>query len=241
MWPTTFHVLTAGHCLFAGPNRYGPQSEAGAPTVFRQKDARAAHSNYGAATRFPLPMPNVYHNILAYGDREKEYTFEECDAQKFPVHDVERPMPQSPWESSDPFGILRVDSMTDPLKVDAKKAFAPNRNLPELRVPGDPDGRMLGTRFVGREQLYADRLSPPGKPDRDATVKVWDPAATEDTPGVFKTLKKAIADVQKGDTLLIRHTGELAVDPVVISGTSRSRSGRTRTSSRSSSRPPRRC
>ena len=205
-------AVRAGHCLFAGPVRYGPQAETAAPVVFRQKNLQTAHSTFGPLTLFGIGAGNAYHNVLAYGDGAKEYTFEECVASGFPVRDNERPIAAHPWESPDPFGLVKPD----PRKDDPKRAFQPNRLLPELRVPGDPGGAVFGSRFLGREPLYLLPLSPPGKADRDATVKVWDPDATGDTPGVYPTLKMALASVQTGDTILVRFTGTREVDEFEI-------------------------
>jgi hypothetical protein len=201
-------AVRAGNCLFAGPVRYGPgAAEAAAPVVFRQKDLRTANSTFGPATLFGVGSGNAYHNVLAYGDGANAYTFEECAAAGFPVRDFERPISQSPWESANPFSLVQ----TDP-----KAAFLPNRLLAELRVPGDPGGVMFGARHVGRDQLYALPLSPPGKPDRDATVKVWDPDAAGDTPGVYPTLKMALASTQSGDTLVVRFNGTKEIDEFEI-------------------------
>jgi serine/threonine protein kinase len=196
-------VVRAGHCLFVGPGRYGPQAETTAPVVFRQKDAKSAQSAYGPATLLGIGSGNAYHNVLAYGDGAKEYTFDECSASGFPVRDIKAPISQNPLESANPFDIVRIDP---------KRAFLPNRLLADLRVPGDRDGVMFGTRFVGRERIYDVPLSPPGKPDRDPTVKVWDPNTTGDTPGVYATLREALVKVQPGDTLLVRFSNTQEID-----------------------------
>jgi serine/threonine protein kinase len=196
-------IVRAGHCLFAGPERFGLEDM---PVVLRQHKSRAATTRYEAEAN----RPNAYYNIAAFSEGEETYTFAQAAQEKLPIADVERPL-KHPWEDRDPFALLAAKP-PNPLR-----AFKQNMRLPELRVAEDPTRSMLGTQFLGPERLYPSPFQSTDSEPRDATVKVWDPSLSETAddlpPGVFATLAKALASVRSGDTLLIRHTGRLEVDP----------------------------
>src|SRR5262245_12886006 len=203
-------MVQAGHCLFAGPGTFGP-SFTGDPVVVRQRGARAARTEYKAAPGTSGPMPNGYHRIDAYAESGKSYSFADAAREQLPIRDTEKTLAH-PWKDRDPYSLLKSGQPGE-----LKKAFHQDLRLAALRVPGTQNREILGARFLGPEQLYAVPLEDPTSDTRDLTVKVWDPSLSGSTealpPGVFSTLKMALAAVRRGDTLLIRHTGVLDIDP----------------------------
>ncbi len=197
----------AGHCLFAGPTRYGPAARRDQPAVLRQKH-RPRETNYRAAKPGREPLPNRYHNLFAYADGERDYSFAEAATARLPITDDDVSI-NHPWKSRDPFDLL--DPSTNK-PADPKGAFAPSEDLLELRIPNDPNVT-FGTRWIGPEFLYPFPLSIPGKRTADPTVKVWDPEAASDADGTYRKLSVALAAVNRGDTLLIKYTGLLDVEP----------------------------
>lgn len=207
-------VVQAGHCLFTGPVRYGPAAAfEPVPVVVRQIGARAKETRYEPAGG-ARPMPNAYHHVLAYAGTDRALSFAECAEKNIPVRDTETSM-RHPWEARDPFTFLEAQPGRP---AEPKKAFAPDRNLQELRVPNDRDGLTFGARFIGAEPLYPVPLSPPARDVLEANIKVWDPTATLTTPsaGVYPTLAMALAAAKRGDTVLVRHTGSIEVEPVEL-------------------------
>ena len=196
-------VIRAGHCLFAGPDRAASDET---PVVVRQRKDRAPGTRYEGE---PDIRPNAYYHIVALSEGEETYTFEQAAKEKLPIKDIERPM-KHPWESRNPFALLAARP------PDPKRAFTQNLLLPDLRVKDDPQS-ILGTRYLGPDPLHQPTLPSPDSDARDATVKVWDPSLSETAdnlpPGVFPTLARALAAVRRGDTLLIRYSGPLDVDP----------------------------
>jgi serine/threonine protein kinase len=197
-------VVRAGHCLFAGPERAAFDD---IPIVVRQRKTRAAGTRYDGDGE---SRPNAYFHVAAYADGEATYTFAEAAREKLPMNDVERPI-KYPWKDRDPYSLLT----TQP--PDSLTAFTPNLRLPELRVKDDPVRPVVGTRYLGKDPLYSVPLRSIDSETRDLTVKVWDPSLADMTddlpPGVFGTQAAALAALRSGDTLLIRHTGRLEVDP----------------------------
>jgi serine/threonine protein kinase len=195
-------VVRVGHCLFAGPDRLGPDEM---PVVLRQRKNRAAATRYEAEPGHP----NIYFNTAAYSEGEETYSFAQATQEKLPVADVERPI-KHPWEDRDPFALLAAKP------PNPRRAFTQNLRMPELRVAEDPTRSIIGTQYLGSERLYPSPFSPT-ESERDITVKVWDPSLSDTAddlpPGVYATLAKALASIRTGDTLLIRHTGRLEVDP----------------------------
>lgn len=197
-------LVRAGLCLFAGPDRFGPDD---VPVVLRQLKNRAP------ATRFVRDDgesggPNAYPNLAAYADTEGVSSFADAARDNLPVHDA-GPAIKHPWTDPDPFTRLAAEP---------KRSFTQNLRMKELRGDREPNRDILGARFLGPEPLYGLPLPSPDAEPRDATVKVWDPSlkgedADKPPPGVFPTLAQAVAAVRRGDTLLIRHTGWLDVEP----------------------------
>ncbi|HJZ60275.1 MAG TPA: serine/threonine-protein kinase [Gemmataceae bacterium] len=201
-------TMQAGYCLFAGPTTFGPTAD---PVVVRQRGTRSARTEYRAAAGAGGPMPNGYHHVDAYAEGGKSYSFADAAREQLPVQDAATALAH-PWKAPDPFSLLRSAQPGE-----AKKAFTQDLRLAALRIPGTQNREILGTMYIGPERLYPLPLSDVSSDSRDLTVKVWDPSlrASGDAlpPGVFPTLKMALAAVQRGDTLLIRYTGLLDVDP----------------------------
>ena len=191
-------IIRPAGCLFAGADR--PDDP---PAVFRQKRDRAEATKYEAD---PEAGTNGYVQIAAYAEGDFTYTFAEAAREKFPIKDTDKAL-KGPWGERNPFALLAA---TPP---DPRGAFTLDTDHPDLRVRNE----IIGTRYLGPDALYTAPLPSIAVEPRDATVKVWDPSLSEmadKPPGVFRTLAAALAEVRKGDTLLIRHTGRLELDPV---------------------------
>lgn len=200
--------ISVGHCLFGGPSIINPQSAL--PLMVHQRGTRSASTRYDAMKLASDTLTNVYHNVAAYAEGEMIYSFAECAKERLPIRDVEPPLKGIPWDERDPLTLLSLRPM------EAKRAFAPNPRLAVLRVPSNRHWEVIGTKYLATEPLFGLPLPTPESEPRDASIKVWDPSlasADDAPPGVFPTLKMAIAAVKKGDTLLIRHTGRLEIDP----------------------------
>ncbi len=196
--------IVASHCLFGGPERFGSDE---VPVVLRQRKGRAPSTKFDAESE---SKPNFYYRMAAYSEQEESYSFAEAAKQKLPVHDVDRAI-KHPWEDPDPFRLLKASP------PDYRRAFTPNVRLAELRIKSDPKQAIVGSKFIGPEKLLILPLPSLESETRDQTVKIWDPSLSDTAdnlpPGVFPTLTKALAAVRSGDTLLIRHSGRLEVEP----------------------------
>jgi serine/threonine protein kinase len=190
------------YCLFAGPDRVGAFDPI--PAVVRQVKTRATSTRYEGNEK----SPNGYYNIAAYAEGETTYSFAEAAREKLPIKDVEGPL-KFPWDDRDPYARLAAK--------DAAKAFKQNLRLADLRVQEDPNRAILGTQYLGAERLYPSPFPSTAGETRDLTIKVWDPSLSEDDKlplNEFPTLARALAAIRRGDTLLIRHTGRLEIDPL---------------------------
>jgi hypothetical protein len=214
-------VVRAGLCLFAGPGPVGPSDQQ--PAVLRQRRDRAAATHYEAAEAADgRPQPNGYYNVAAYAQGRETYPFADAIAGRIPVHDVETPI-KYPWAQSGAFDLLDPEKYPPERVADAwaaktaVKAFAPDVKQKALRVEGEPNA-VLGTRFVGPDPMFTGPLPAPESDPRDPTIRVWDPSLMESDedlpPGVYPTLERALAAAKKGDTIAIRSSKQLNVEPV---------------------------
>jgi hypothetical protein len=209
--------ITAGHCLFGGPTLFAkiPFMVAPEPPVIvRQRGTPATTTRYEASKSSieGSTQPNIYYHVAAYaeGDDSTPLSFAACAKERPFINDDESALKVSPWEARDPLALL--DSKT----TEPRKAFVQNLRVAQLRIPGNRQRALFGTMSWLGEQMHPLPLPAPDSEPRDTTVKIWDPAlnaADELPPGVYPTLKMALAAVRKGDTLLIRHTGRLEIDP----------------------------
>jgi hypothetical protein len=207
-------IVRAGLCLVAGPGHYGPFDEP--PAVMRQLGEGTPGTKFEPALADGRTLPNGYHHVAAYADVEGTYSFAEALARR-KMYDAERPL-RHPWAERDPFDLLASGTADPSRPVDARRAaraFGQDLKQKALRADGEPN-QILGTRFVGPTPMDPAQLPAPESDARDSTVKVWDPnPETPESPleGIYKTLAQALAAIRKGDTLLIRHTGRLEVEP----------------------------
>jgi hypothetical protein len=116
----------------------------------------------------------------------------------------------SPWAAADPLALIKA---ADPWHPDNREAFRVNPRLPQLR---QAESGGLADRPVGVQKcVFGDYKDLPRLPALAAEPgkRVVDPAARAGA-GTYQKLAAAVADAAPGDTILIKHTGRLAVDPI---------------------------
>jgi predicted Ser/Thr protein kinase len=158
---------------------------------------------------------NAYHHLLAFWTNSSSMataekivdldSFKKCRFAPKDEQSVE--LTNSPWVVGEPLAML-VDQPS--------KAFQINPEMAELRR-GDERRRA-----IGMESWLAARPDDLLLPDLErASVarnreleKIVDPSVAASRDNVYRTLRQALEDARPGDTIFIRHTGILAVDPV---------------------------
>jgi serine/threonine protein kinase len=117
---------------------------------------------------------------------------------------------RSPWASSDAAGLLLAPSSLPPDERQLAESFRLNTGLAQLRR-SDDETRMIGVDqgIVSYGQLPSLNL---------ATQKelIVDPKERFPRGNVYATLRLALEYARRGDTILIRHDGLLAVEPVKL-------------------------
>lgn len=127
-----------------------------------------------------------------------------------------RELRQRPWDAPDG-GPLAALATADPWR-----AFRLRLTDPDLFGPKGSDLRVVGAQFAAggpsAGRVYADTPWPPPLP-AVAAAKVWRPKPAADAPlapGESDDLVKLLRDARPGDTILIRHNGPLAMEPVTL-------------------------
>jgi hypothetical protein len=99
-----------------------------------------------------------------------------------------------------------------------RSCFAASMDLDALRVEPERNRNILGAMNLVGSRIYTLYPFPTVNPDSHlaANEKVWEPGFPDNKPlpaNVYRSLKKAIDDLKKGDVILIRHNGPLEFDP----------------------------
>jgi hypothetical protein len=118
----------------------------------------------------------------------------------------------SPWADKDPLQWLTDNQPA--------RAFRLSMTAPELREVEQPTLKMVGVGSCTWGKLYPGRLPelPDKPPELLVATKVVDPNATarDSANGIYPKLSQAVLAAKPGDVILIRHTGQLQVEPVVL-------------------------
>jgi serine/threonine protein kinase len=116
--------------------------------------------------------------------------------------DNSRELTVAPWGGAEPLKILEKQSVPD--------AFRPDPRLADLRLKGG----LIGVERLGTDD-YVASLPPlePVKPAPGRTLVVGD--KNDPVKGIY-SMGHALLEVKPGDFVLIRHNGELKIDPVVL-------------------------
>ena len=200
-------LIQAGYNLFSMPEVLD-ESQA---VVIRQVGERSTETRFEAKLDSKT-SPNGYHHVLPYEDQQV-FTFEECKKNKIPVSDPQARTIHQPWNSDHPLAWLDEDL------TQARGAFQSNLKKSQLRVS---DRRpLLGLNaFLGARLYELPLPKPEDEPRLADNQKAWEPnlpANAAVPPGVYRNFGEALANVQKGETLLLRFNGLKEIDPVLFS------------------------
>jgi hypothetical protein len=227
---TVFHLrdayagqVRAGHCVFgrdlaeADPGR---GEDLAGELVLVRRTGRAGDARFdNLPDAAGSPQRNAYFGLSAVviddtgTDPPRAATWMEAPAAfRDPGAEV---LTARPWQADRPL---------EELDRAPAAAFCLRLDLPALRVAGgDVPGRqaLVGVAsLVGRGALYGLPLSPLPTADEApmAARRTWvvDPGGGGPGETVYSTLAAAAADAGPGDVILVRHTGELAVEPVAL-------------------------
>lgn len=202
--------LAVNHCLISCPAGASEVEGEGAVLV------RQTGEPFGDL-RFEGLAHNVYHNLTDFWLQESAQgpaahlalTLADFQKQtKANRDDHWLDLAINPWLADRPLAWL--DSRP-------KQAFQVNPKVPELRQEKDRG------RAIGVERSFWGPLNeslPPVDARRTEPVvrktKIVDPRVAESGQGLYPNLRAALGDARPGDTILIRHTGPIAVDPVLL-------------------------
>ena len=130
---------------------------------------------------------------------------------KLGADDTSRLLETSPWKNDQPLKLLE--------EFHLGQAFMVKDTVIELRSPDNISGRLIGAeKFL--DFSYISKPLPPianTKPETSAKSRIVDANETEDPlKFVFKTLEAALATCKGGETILIRHEGDLILKPLRI-------------------------
>jgi serine/threonine protein kinase len=197
--------LDVAHSLFS--RMVGDDSSEGA-VLLREADGRDAISYHG--------RDNCYHRLDGYwavgsawqqaGWGQMRHKLREGRGQ-----DDSRVLVFSPW-------LLSPSRQSEALnKQDLEQAFHIRLDLAALRKLG-----RSGTEVVGSEGILGQRWLPATLPAFDDKTEqavrrflvVEDGLLGDSSNGVYPSLDAAVAIARPGDTILLRHNGEMPINPV---------------------------
>lgn len=123
---------------------------------------------------------------------------------KLGTDDTSKLLEISPWRNDQPLKLLE--------EFHLGQAFMVKDTVIELRSPDNISGRLIGAeKFL--DFSYISKPLPPIaniKPETSTKNRIVDSSETEDpSKFVFKTLEAALASCKGGETILIRHEGDL--------------------------------
>jgi hypothetical protein len=124
--------------------------------------------------------------------------------------DGSRELRAAPWLEADPLALLE--------RQDVARAFRPDPLQADLRLrrkPGDRGEVVLGVGQVAGTDYVKD-LPPLDTGNAGGRTLVVQPGRHDPDAGVYRSLEHAVPDLRPGDVVLIRHDGELRLDPVVL-------------------------
>ncbi len=223
--------VVAGHCLFSRPEEGAAGEPPGDVVLLRQTgEGRGELVYQGAAATGPerAAPRNGYHNLGAFWSDEtpaagplRAETLDDV-RQVFGAAQFQDAgaleLPQSPWQEPRPLARL-AESARDGAPPDAARAaFTANLRSPRLHLARPSQPGVLGVERNVWGPTYPPSPSAEGPPEPPVVRhKVVDPAATTDARlGVYRTLAAALQDAQPGDTVLLKKTGLLELEPVAL-------------------------
>lgn len=207
--------LAAGWCLFSNPDL--PESEAPRAVLIRQIGALAPETRFEGLKIANAPMtamPNGYHRVLAYANGDLRMSFEDAKQEQIPITDpAARILTRHPWAEEHPIKRLAdfPRQIKQSLAVDLKQEI--------LRLEPDKNRNLLGVKHLPGSRVYDffPYESPVADSKLASNYKVWQPDFPENTPlplNVYRRLNQALDELKKGDVLVIRHHGQIEIEPV---------------------------
>jgi len=200
-------LISAGNCLFTGSTG----STRG--TLLKQNGNLHRSTIYETTKRVEgmeeVLFPNAYRDLWAYTEGDKSQSFGDL-AIDSPVKETEKVIPH-PWKEANPHKLL-----TENLDK-VKTAFIVDETIPSIRDGGGKN--LLGSATFLGESLRPDRLSPitPSLPLGTRLLDPSIPEAVDPPAGTYRTLHRALEGIKSGSvTILIKHNGELILDPIEI-------------------------
>jgi serine/threonine protein kinase len=195
--------INAGHCVFAPANGPAPSPDPPAQGGIVRNTAKKRNAKATAVHR------NAWYRVQPMAGVAKPAPFDEPNWVKL-VH--------RPWDAGE--DVLKVIASAEPWAAFRLTLTGP---LAEMNVFNDQFG-VLGAQFQDRNNIrraYTHvAVWPPSKPAADLTSRIWWPNAPGDEsklpPGTYKNLVKLLLDTRSGDTILIRHTGPLPMEQLVV-------------------------
>ena len=213
--------ITAGYCVFTYSTA-PPVGDGGRPGVIVRA---AGDTPTGVRFAAAADRPNAYYRVDPVATTAKNYTFDDCKALKLPVADPKRvDLRQRPWDAAG--DVLAPFASVEPWRAFRLRVTGPTADA-DLFV-ANTTVKVIGARFlppspfVGSSggRTYPDVTWPPPDPAdaAKATRKVWWPDAKPEElrAGDYTDLVHLLRDARSGDTVEIRHTGVLKIEPLVI-------------------------
>lgn len=220
--------VTAESCVFAPVYAGTATTEARRGVVVRVP----AEKLKGAQLVLPAGRASAFYGAHPAGTADRSLTFEEYRTAGAPkVEDKGRAdLRQRPWAKADPVDVLTKD--TSPWKAfrlafDAEPALFGSDKKPLGVAFHNPDRRDPAV-WLHRAYPELTMWPPPLTAAAEAREKVWFPDAKpgELVPGVvFNELSALLKVARPGDTVLIRHTGELQLDSAELKAATKPNEG----------------
>jgi hypothetical protein len=125
--------------------------------------------------------------------------------------DDSRELRSAPWSAADPLALLE--------KEDVAAGFHPDSSQADLRVRREGSEHLVGVERLASADFGKDLppLAPPKPVPAQGRTLVVEPGRRDPAVGVYPSLEHVLPDLRPGDVVLLRHDGELRLDPVGLS------------------------
>ncbi|MFO0806914.1 MAG: hypothetical protein U0791_27745, partial [Gemmataceae bacterium] len=196
--------IAAGYSVFAPANGPAPSPDSPPQGGIVRNAAKKRNAKPTATHR------NAWYRVHPVAGVSKPAPFDDANWVK---------LDHRPWDAGS--DVLKIVTSAEPWAAFRLTLTGP---LAEPAVFNEQYG-VLGVQFQDRSNIRRAYTHvgvwPPSKPAVELTTLVWWPGYTGDETklprGVNPNLVKLLEDAKSGDTILIRHTGELPIDrPFVI-------------------------
>jgi len=196
-------TTTASFCVFAPAN--GPNPELESPTIggLVRNVARKRFAKLQATQR------NAWYRVQPVAGAAKPAPFDDANWIK---------LERRPWDAST--GVLEAFGGREPWSAFRITTTGPGTD----RGVFHGEVGLLGVQFHDINNIRRAYMNvsvwPPSAPAIEITSRVWWPTAPDDElklpPGTYKDIVKLLRDARSGDSILIRHTGPLPMDQVIV-------------------------